>query len=224
MAQSHRRTGPRRAGRLHRSFSQRRRAELIDAFDLDPRKKCRTYSKGNRQKVAIISALASDAQLLLLDEPTAGLDPLMEVVFQQALADLRQDGRTVLLSSHILAQVEKLADTVSIIRRGSVVQSGSLAQLRQLNRTHVDAHTVRPATGLAQLAGVHDLQQEDTHLRFTVEAGQLDSVLGHLTGFGFTALSCHPPTLEELMLSHYGDELAAHSGHEHRAQLNGAGS
>src|SRR5690625_4463684 len=140
--------------RLRGSVDRARRAELCERFDLDPTKKARTYSKGNRQKVALISALISDVDLLLLDEPTAGLDPLMEVVFQQCITEAKEAGRTVLLSSHVLAQVEALADRVSIIRQGRVVESGSLSQLRHMTRTTMSVETSQPADALAGLAGV----------------------------------------------------------------------
>lgn len=196
-------------GRLRGGLNRARRAELIERFDLDPRKKGRTYSKGNRQKVAIVAALASDAELLLLDEPTAGLDPLMEVVFQDIINQLRAEGRTVLLSSHILAQVEKLADRISIIRLGRIVQSGTLAEMRHLTRTTIEADTTRPVTGLDRLPGVHNLEASDGRVRFAVDGQHLDGAVKALTQFGIRSLTSHPPTLEELMLRHYGDELAA---------------
>lgn len=199
-------------GRLRGGLDARRRADLIERFDLDPTKKGRTYSKGNRQKVAIVAALASDAELLLLDEPTAGLDPLMEVVFQDVILRAKADGKTVLLSSHILAQVEKLCDRVSIIRRGRIVQSGTLDEMRHLTRTTIEAVTERPAAALAALDGVHDLTGGDTagQVRFTVDGARLDAAVRELSGYGIRSLVSHPPTLEELMLRHYGDELAAH--------------
>jgi ABC-2 type transport system ATP-binding protein len=201
-------------GELRGGLDRRRRDELIERFDLDPSKKGRTYSKGNRQKVAIVAALASDAELLLLDEPTAGLDPLMEVVFQDVIGELKAAGRTVLLSSHILAQVEKLADRVSIIRLGRVVQSGTLAEMRHLTRTTIEADTARPVTGLDALPGVHGVVADGVRARFSVDGAHLDGAIKHLSGFGVRALTSHPPTLEELMLRHYGDELAAeHNGH-----------
>jgi ABC-2 type transport system ATP-binding protein len=199
-------------GKLRGGLDKRRRNELIERFDLDPSKKGRTYSKGNRQKVAIVAALASDAELLLLDEPTAGLDPLMEVVFQDVISELKAAGRTVLLSSHILAQVEKLADTISIIRLGRIVQSGSLVEMRHLTRTTIEANTASPVTGLEQLPGVHDAEVSDGHARFAVDGTHLDGAIKHLSGFGLRTLTSHPPTLEELMLRHYGDELAAGNG------------
>ncbi|KUO16907.1 ABC transporter ATP-binding protein [Streptomyces dysideae] len=203
--------------RLRGGINKQRRADLIERFDLDPTKKGRAYSKGNRQKVAIVAALASDAELLLLDEPTAGLDPLMEVVFQDVIVEAKAAGKTVLLSSHILAQVEKLADRVSIIRLGQIVQSGTLSEMRHLTRTTIEVETERPAAGLDALPGVHDLQTIDAaagRVRFAVDGGQVDGAVRKLTEFGIRSLISHPPTLEELMLRHYGDELAAngHSG------------
>ncbi|MFE9687195.1 ATP-binding cassette domain-containing protein [Streptomyces sp. NPDC006285] len=204
--------------RLRGTTDKQRRDELIERFDLDPTKKGRAYSKGNRQKVAIVAALASDAELLLLDEPTAGLDPLMEVVFQDVILQAKSAGKTVLLSSHILAQVEKLADRVSIIRLGRTVQSGSLSEMRHLTRTTIEAETTRPATGLDQLPGVHQVHivaagtKSADRVRFAVDGDHLDQAVRRLSEFGIRSLVSHPPTLEELMLRHYGDELAAH-GH-----------
>jgi ABC-2 type transport system ATP-binding protein len=195
-------------GRLRGGIDGRRRDELLERFDLDPRKKARTYSKGNRQKVALVAALASDAELLLLDEPTSGLDPLMESVFQECIADVRAEGRTVLLSSHILAEVEALCDRVSIIRAGRTVEVGTLAELRHLTRTSVAVDTVRPVTGIEALRGVHDLRVEDHHARFDVDTAHLDAVVRHLSGLGIRTLTSQPPTLEELFLRHYGDEPA----------------
>ncbi len=152
-------------GRLRGGLHRDRRDELIERFDLDPEKKARAYSKGNRQKVALVAALASDAELFVLDEPTAGLDPLMEAVFQDCIIEARERGCTVLLSSHILAEVEKLCDRVTIIRRGRTVQRGTLTELRHLTRTTIDVETRRPATDLDQLPGVHDLRHEDGRVR-----------------------------------------------------------
>jgi ABC-2 type transport system ATP-binding protein len=195
-------------GRLRGGIDPARRAELLERFDLDPRKKARSYSKGNRQKVALVAALASDAELLILDEPTSGLDPLMEAVFQENIRELRDQGRTVLLSSHILAEAEALCDRVSIIRHGRTVQTGSLSELRHLTRTTIAAETARPVTGLTSLPGVHDPAVSDGRVRFDVDTDQLDAVLRHLTDFGVRSLHSAPPTLEELFLRHYGDELA----------------
>jgi ABC-2 type transport system ATP-binding protein len=195
-------------GRLRGGLNPARRNELVERFDLDPKKKGRTYSKGNRQKVAIVAALASNAELLLLDEPTSGLDPLMEVVFQDVIGQMKLEGRTVLLSSHILAQVEKLSDRISIIRQGRVVQTGTLTAMRHLTRTTIEAHTLQPAVGMETLPGIHDLETSDDLVRFAVDGKHLDEAVRYVSGFGLTALSSHPPTLEELMLRHYGDELA----------------
>jgi ABC-2 type transport system ATP-binding protein len=181
-----------------------RRAELLERFDLDPTKKGRIYSKGNRQKVALVAALASDVDLLILDEPTAGLDPLMEEVFRQVISEEQQrDGRTVLLSSHILAEVEALCDRVTIIRAGRVVETGTLADLRHLTRTSVQADLAGPATGLDTLPGVHDLRTHDGTVRFDVDTVALDAVLRQLTAVGVRSLTSRPPTLEELFLRHY---------------------
>ncbi|MCH6161238.1 ABC transporter ATP-binding protein [Streptomyces marispadix] len=198
--------------RLRGGLDTARRDELIERFDLDPTKKGRTYSKGNRQKVAIIAALASDAELLLLDEPTAGLDPLMEVVFQDVIFQAKAAGKTVLLSSHILAQVEKLADRVSIIRLGKIVQSGTLSDMRHLTRTTIEAETERPVAGLDALPGVHNVRTDAGRVHFAVDGAHLDGAVRHLSTLGIRSLTSHPPTLEELMLRHYGDELAA-NGH-----------
>jgi ABC-2 type transport system ATP-binding protein len=191
-------------GRLRGGFDDRRRDELVERFELDPTKKARTYSKGNRQKVALVAALAADVELLILDEPTSGLDPLMEAVFQQVVAEAKAAGRTILLSSHILAQVENLADRITIIRDGKVVESGTLAGMRHLTRTTIVADTAVPVTGLDRLPGIHLAKTEGTSVRFTVDTEHLDAAVRHLTGFGIHSLVSHPPTLEELMLRHYG--------------------
>ncbi len=195
--------------RLRGQLDRTRRDEMVERFDLDPTKKARTYSKGNRQKVAIVAALASDVELLILDEPTAGLDPLMESVFQRCIIEARGQGRTVLLSSHILAQVEKLCDRISIIRQGRIVESGTLDDLRHLTRTTVIARTRAAPDALAQLPGVHALVVEDGQVSFDVDADHLDPVVGHLHGLGIRSLVSHPPTLEQLFMRHYGEDLAA---------------
>jgi polyether ionophore transport system ATP-binding protein len=182
----------------------KRRSELIERFQLDPAKKARTYSKGNRQKVALIAALASDAELLLLDEPTAGLDPLMEEAFREAITAERQGGRTVLLSSHILSEAEALADGVTIIRAGRAVETGTLAELRHLTRTTVDAELERPLDP-ATLPGLHDAVMEGARLRAEVDNASLTVVLRALTDAGVRTLTCRPPTLEELFLRHYSN-------------------
>jgi ABC-2 type transport system ATP-binding protein len=195
-------------GRLRGGLDRARVDELCRRFDLDPTKKGRTYSKGNRQKVALIAALASDAELLLLDEPTAGLDPLMEAVFQGYIRELKAAGRTVLLSSHILAQVEVLADRVSIIRQGRIVESGTLAELRHLTRTTITVQTDLPPEPLHRLPGVHDVRPVDGQVRFEVDGEHVEATIRELAPLGVRSIVAHPPTLEQLLLRHYGDELA----------------
>jgi len=194
-------------GRLRGGLDPRRRAELLERFELDPTKKGRAYSKGNRQKVALVAALAADVELLILDEPTSGLDPLMEAVFQEYIGELKAAGRTVLLSSHILAEVEALCESVTIIRAGRAVESGRLADLRHFSRTSFVVETVEPPAALADLGGVHNLHIDGHQARFDVDSGQLDAVLRHVALLGVRSLTSHPPTLEELFLRHYGDEL-----------------
>ncbi|WP_297550587.1 ABC transporter ATP-binding protein [Amycolatopsis sp.] len=196
-------------GRLRGGLDQRRRAELIERFDLDPKKKGRTYSKGNRQKVAIIAALSSRVDLLILDEPTSGLDPLMEATFQYVIGEDREQGRTVLLSSHLLAEVEALCDKVSIIRNGRNMETGTLAELRHLTRTSITAELNGPPNGLTKLADVHDLKVDGNKVRFDVETHSLDKALVQLTQVGVRSLVSQPPTLEELFLRHYTDEASA---------------
>jgi ABC-2 type transport system ATP-binding protein len=195
--------------KLRGGVDRKRRDDLVERFDLDPTKKGRTYSKGNRQKVALVSGLASDAELLILDEPTAGLDPLMEVIFKDCIRDAKADGRTVLLSSHILAQVEELCDRISIIRLGKVVETGSLAELRHLTRTTIVAETTERPSALSGLPGIHNLVAEDGRVRFDVDAGQLDAAVKQLASLGVRSLTSHPPTLEQLLLRHYGDSTAS---------------
>jgi ABC-2 type transport system ATP-binding protein len=195
-------------GALRGGLDRRRRDEMIERFDLDPRKKGRTYSKGNRQKVALVAALAADVELLVLDEPTSGLDPLMEAVFQDTVREITGDGRTVLLSSHVLAEVEALGDRVSIIRAGRTVESGTLTEMRHLTRTSISVETARPVTGLDALPGVHDVVVDDHRASFDVDTGRLDDAMRHLTSLGIRSLTSQPPTLEELFLRHYGDELS----------------
>jgi len=195
-------------GRLRGGIDQKRRADLIERFELDPTKKGRAYSKGNRQKVALISALAADVELLVLDEPTSGLDPLMESVFAECVDDFRDEGHTVLLSSHILAEVEKLCDRVSIIRAGRCVESGTLAELRHLTRTSIRAELAEPVD-LTHLEGVHDLVVEGHRVTLQADTAHLDAVLESLLRAGVLSLTSQPPTLEELFMRHYADELPA---------------
>ena len=206
-------------GRMRGGLDKERRADLLEQFELDPSKKARTYSKGNRQKVALVAALASDAELLLLDEPTSGLDPLMEAAFRECVEEERRSGRTVLLSSHILSEVEALCDRVTIIRDGRTVESGTLSELRHLTRTSIAAELDRAPVGLAELSGVHDLHVDGKRVRCQVDASGLDGLLAHLTPFGVRSLTSQPPTLEDLFLRHYGTEAreAEEVGRAHRA-------
>ncbi|WP_255949029.1 ABC transporter ATP-binding protein [Streptomyces odontomachi] len=199
-------------GRLRGGLDKARRATLIDRFELDPTKKGRTYSKGNRQKVALVAAFASDVDVLILDEPTSGLDPLMEEAFQVCVEEERDRGRTVLLSSHILSEVETLCDRVSIIRGGRTVESGSLADLRHLTRTSVTAELAGEPGRLAELPGVHDLEVQGRRVKLQVDTDKLDAVLRSLTESGVRTLTCTPPTLEELFLRHYQDDAAGSDG------------
>jgi ABC-2 type transport system ATP-binding protein len=194
-------------GRLRGGLDQARRGALLERFELDPTKKGRSYSKGNRQKVALVAALASDVELLVLDEPTSGLDPLMESVFRDCIDDFRADGHTVLLSSHILAEVERLCDRVSIIRAGRCVESGSLAELRHLTRTSIAADLDTVPDGLAELPGVHDVEVDGRRVHLEVDTTKLDGLLDALQTGGVRSLLSQPPTLEDLFLRHYGDRI-----------------
>jgi ABC-2 type transport system ATP-binding protein len=194
--------------RLRGDADQGRRDELIERFELDPTKRARTYSKGNRQKVALIAALASTAELLVLDEPTSGLDPLMEAEFQRCIREVRDEGRTVLLSSHILAEVEALCDEVSIVRGGRTVQSGSLSELRHLTRTSVTAE-LDAVPDIQAVPGVHGLEVDGSRMQLDVDTAHLGELLAVLSAAGVRSLDCRPPTLEELFLRNYGDELEA---------------
>ncbi|MFI0912596.1 ABC transporter ATP-binding protein [Streptomyces abikoensis] len=201
--------------RLRGGADRARRAELLERFDLDPTKKGRAYSKGNRQKVALVAAFASDVDLLVLDEPTSGLDPLMEEVFRACVAEERERGRTVLLSSHVLGEVEALCDRVSIIREGTTVETGSLAELRHLTRTSVTAELTGAPNGLARLPGVHVLTVRELHggggkqVRLQVDTDRLGPVLRQLSESGVRSLTSVPPTLEELFLRHYQQDAPA---------------
>ena len=196
-------------GRLRGGIDEARRAELLEAFELDPTKKGRSYSKGNRQKVALVAAFASDVPLLVLDEPTSGLDPLMEKVFQEHLARVRAEGRTVLLSSHILSEVETAADRVSIVRAGRIVDSGTLTDLRHLTRTSISASLARPLAGseAGGWPGVDSAREDRDRIVLSVETSAVGDVLQRLGAHGIEALTCQPPTLEELFLSQYRDTL-----------------
>jgi ABC-2 type transport system ATP-binding protein len=194
-------------GRLRGGFDQSRRDEFVERFAFDPTKPCHTYSTGNRQKVALIAAFVSEVELFILDEPTLGLDPLMEAVFRDCVAELKEGGKTVLLSSHILAEVEALCDRISIIKEGRIVDSGTLAELRHLRRISVSVDSAYPISGLSELSGVHDVRVDGLHAYFSVEEWAINRVLEHLTRFDVHALTSAPPTLEDLFLRHYELEI-----------------
>lgn len=185
------------------SVDTRRRDELIRRFELDPHKSARTYSKGNRQKVAIVAAFSTDAELYILDEPTSGLDPLMEKNFQQCVAEVADRGAAVLLSSHILAEVEKLCDTVTIIRDGRTVRSGTLTELRHLMRTTVTARIRGDAAQLHRLPFVNDFSAHDGQISFSVDRADLDATMDRLAGLGIDELAVAPASLEDLFLREY---------------------
>jgi len=198
--------------RLSGSIDPKRKALMLDRFELDPTKKARAYSKGNRQKVALVAALASDAELLLLDEPTSGLDPLMEAAFTESIREVKAAGKSVLLSSHIFAEVERLADRVTIIRDGATVESGTIAELRHLTRTQVTTVVDGGSASLASLPGVHDFVVIDGRASFAVDDAAMPAVLAAVAALGPRSLVANPPSLEALFLRHYGSELAALAG------------
>ena len=189
--------------KLRGTDNKSRREELIKKFDLDPSKKCRTYSKGNRQKVALISAFASDADLYILDEPTSGLDPLMEKVFQECVMNIKREGKSILLSSHILSEVEKLCDKVSIIREGKIIESGTLDELRHLTRTSINIETLKTVVGLEQLKGVHEIQKKEKGIMFQVDTEEIGNTIKYISQYDVVKLESAPPTLEDLFMRHY---------------------
>lgn len=189
--------------KLHGTNDQQKRETLIEKFALDPSKKCRTYSKGNRQKVALIAAFSSDADLYILDEPTSGLDPLMERVFQECVLDAKEQGKSVLLSSHILSEVERLCDKISIIREGQIIESGSLNDLRHLTRTVLVVETKSPMSALQHMQGVHDIETKHNEVICHVDTDQLDEVMKYISQCGIVKLESAPPTLEDLFMRHY---------------------
>lgn len=188
------------------TIDNKRRDELIKYFELDPTKKCRTYSKGNLQKVLIISALASDADIYILDEPTSGLDPLMERKFQNYLLDLKAQGKTILLSSHILSEVEKLCDHVSIIRKGKIIEEGTLEELRHLTRTNFEVTSSENLEGLENIEGIHQVERENTTTTFQVDSENVNEVIQLLSQYKITHLTSAPPRLEDLFIRYYDDQ------------------
>ncbi len=200
---------------LRGGLDRARRQKLIERFELDPRKDCRTYSKGNRQKVALVASFCTNADLLIFDEPTTGLDPLMGAVFRECVLEEKAKGRTIVLSSHILSEVEALCDRVSIIRAGKIVEQGTLAELRHLTRTIITADVPAPVPGLGDIAGVHDVHVDGGHIRFAVEGAGLAPALALLASANVRSLSSAPPTLEDLFMRHYrssgSNQPAAHT-------------
>lgn len=190
---------------LRQKSDKEKREKLIKKFELDPSKKCRTYSKGNRQKVALIAAFASDADLYILDEPTSGLDPLMEQIFQECVSEIKTAGKSIFLSSHILQEVERLCDRVGIIREGRVVETGTLEDLRHLTQISMNIATQSEPEGLAQVKGVHNIEKYGDGLSFLVDQTQIPEVVSFISKFGVTRLESTLPTLEELFMKHYSD-------------------
>ena len=208
-------------GELRGGIDPRRRDELLERFRLDPTKRIRAYSKGNRQKVALVAAFSSAVELYLLDEPTSGLDPLMEAVFQDVVQELRTEGRSILLSSHILSEVEALCDRVTIIRAGRAAESGTFDELRHLTRTSVVVQTVEPLGSVGGWPGVHDARVDADRATFSVDPGELNRVLARLVDLEVRSLVTSPPTLEELFLRHYGQDIAVASS-EPNAEVGAA--
>ncbi|ERN55075.1 ABC transporter ATP-binding protein [Alkalihalophilus marmarensis] len=197
--------------KLRGGVNRARRDQLIETFKLDPAKKCRTYSKGNRQKVALVAAFASEADLYILDEPTSGLDPLMEKVFQKCVMEAKEAGKSVLLSSHILSEVERLCDRVGIIREGEIIETGTLDELRHLTRTQMFVETKTPITNLENIPGIYDIEIKDRGVSFQVDAKTLDQVMKEISEYGLVKLESSPPTLEDLFMRHY-EGSSAHGG------------
>lgn len=189
--------------KLHGSGNKAKRDELIERFELDPKKKAKNYSKGNRQKVGLISALAVESDLYLFDEPTSGLDPLMESIFQEEVKKIKEEGKAVLLSSHILSEVERLADKIVIIRQGEIVESGSLDEMRHLTRSVITLESDKDLTPLATMEGVHDFSQEKDQAEFSVDHEHLNEVLRTAATIGIRNIQSAPPTLEDLFIRHY---------------------
>jgi len=192
--------------KLRGKVNKKRRDELIERFGLDPSKKCRTYSKGNRQKVALIAAFASDVDLYILDEPTSGLDPLMEKIFQEYIMEIKEAGKSVLLSSHILSEVDELCNKVSIIKQGKIIESGSLDELTYLKRISITLQTRKPIEGFEKLKGVHDIKKRGDLLLFQVDQEEMNNVIKYISGYEVIKLESSPPTLEDLFMRHYKDD------------------
>lgn len=189
--------------KMRKNGNNNRREEMLERFELDPTKKCRTYSKGNRQKVALVAAFSQEADLYILDEPTSGLDPLMERVFQECVQEAKAAGKTVFLSSHILSEVEKLCDKVAIIRQGQIIEEGTLHELRHLTRSNIIVRTKEPVKGLQEFPGIHNIVEMNGELNFQLDTEQMDPVFRHISQFGIEKLESMPPTLEDLFMRYY---------------------
>lgn len=183
--------------------SPSKKEELLKRFELDPTKKCRTYSKGNRQKISLISAFASNADFYILDEPTSGLDPLMERIFQECVLEVKAEGKSVLLSSHILSEVEKLCDKIAIIRQGKIIETGTLSEMRHLTRTKLTIKTKETIPTLQEMKGIHNLEQSDSEFVFQVDTEELGNIIQYISTFGIEKLESASPTLEDLFMRHY---------------------
>ena len=188
---------------LRGKHDKARREKLLEMFNLDPSKKCRTYSKGNRQKVALVAAFASDADLFILDEPTSGFDPLMEQVFQKCVLELKKDGKGIFLSSHIMSEVEKLCDRIAIIREGMIVETGTLADMRHLTRITMTIRTEKPVENITQIKGIHGISEDQGELSFQVDSDEISGVVSYISQYGVKKLHSAPLTLEDLFMRHY---------------------
>lgn len=193
--------------KMRGKFDTKRKAELLERFQLDPTKKCKTYSKGNRQKVLLISAFVSDVDLLILDEPTSGLDPLMEMEFQSCIREAKDTGKTVFLSSHILTEVENVCDRIGIIKNGTIVESGTLSEMRHLTQTRFTVETITPVPEkiFSDIRGVFNVDIEGKRVTFSIEGDSINQVLQKLTQYNVVSLNSTPPTLEELFIRHYSE-------------------
>jgi ABC-2 type transport system ATP-binding protein len=193
--------------KMRGKFDTKRKAELLERFQLDPTKKCKTYSKGNRQKVLLISAFVSDVDLLILDEPTSGLDPLMEMEFQSCIREAKDNGKTVFLSSHILTEVENVCDRIGIIKNGTIVESGTLSEMRHLTQTRFTVETITPVPEkiFSDIRGVFNVDIEGKRVTFSIEGDSINQVLQKLTQYNVVSLNSTPPTLEELFIRHYSE-------------------
>lgn len=190
--------------KLHGGGNKDKCKELIKRFDLDPNKKAKSYSKGNRQKVGLIAAMSVDSDLYIFDEPTSGLDPLMEVIFQEEVEKLKNAGKAVLLSSHILSEVDRLADKIVIVRQGKVVETGSLEQLRHLTRSTITLETKEDVVKMKDVEGVYDFKQKGKKkATFLADQKQINNILIQATLLGVEKFEAVPPTLEDLFITHY---------------------